>query len=390
MKKKTKIFALLSALFIAFAILPEKVMAQDPNSPPPPQYQSTPPPQQDPNAPPPQQDPNAMQQAPPQEEPQNGDYQEFYSQLSPYGQWVDEPTYGYVFIPTVGPGFYPYRSRGHWEYTDMGWTWVSNYPFGWACFHYGRWNFDNVYGWFWIPGSVWAPAWVAWGGCPGYYGWAPLGFGMRIGVRYDFPADHWCFLRAGYMGRADIYHYYEPRGNNGGFLRNHFTYINETHINNGRSFYSGPRVEEVQRYTGAPIHSVAIRESPTPGRTVVNGNQVNMYKPQVRPVTAGAHPAPQNHMPINQAPSLSQRNAAYRQAHPANAAPARQAAPQQTRQAAPQQRQAAPQQQRQAAPQQQRQAAPQQRQAPMQRQASMRQAPQQREAPRQEGGGGRR
>src|ERR1700722_6322342 len=109
MKKKTKIFALLSALFIAFAI-PGKVMAQDPNSPPPPQQnQQAPPPQQDPNAPPPQQDPNTP--PPPQDEP-NGDYQEFYSQLSPYGQWVDEPTYGYVFIPTTGPGFYPYRSRG--------------------------------------------------------------------------------------------------------------------------------------------------------------------------------------------------------------------------------------------------------------------------------------
>ena len=26
----------------------------------------------------------------------------------------------------------------------------------------GRWFFDDSYGWVWVPGSEWAPAWVAW------------------------------------------------------------------------------------------------------------------------------------------------------------------------------------------------------------------------------------
>ena len=34
-------------------------------------------------------------------------YQVFYDQLSPYGQWVDFPRYGYVWIPDARPDFIP-------------------------------------------------------------------------------------------------------------------------------------------------------------------------------------------------------------------------------------------------------------------------------------------
>ena len=33
--------------------------------------------------------------------------QVFYDQLSPYGQWIDNPNYGYVWIPDVGQDFSP-------------------------------------------------------------------------------------------------------------------------------------------------------------------------------------------------------------------------------------------------------------------------------------------
>ena len=101
--------------------------------------------------------------------------QVFYDDLSPYGQWVNDPDYGYVWAPSVASDFSPYSSDGHWVLTDEGWTWVSDYPWGWAPFHYGRWNFNPAFGWIWIPDTVWGPAWVSWRRSPGYYGWAPLG-----------------------------------------------------------------------------------------------------------------------------------------------------------------------------------------------------------------------
>src|ERR1700754_3890356 len=71
--------------------------------------------------------------------------QVFYDELSPYGQWVDYPDYGYVWTPNAGPDFRPYATNGYWTYSDYGWTWVSNYNWGWAPFHYGRGFYDNYY-----------------------------------------------------------------------------------------------------------------------------------------------------------------------------------------------------------------------------------------------------
>src|SRR5579883_2551035 len=78
-------------------------------------------------------------------------YQEFYDELSPYGQWVEDPSYGYVWVPYVDDDFRPYYTRGHWVMTEFGNTWVSDYNWGWATFHYGRWTYDDYYGWVWIP-----------------------------------------------------------------------------------------------------------------------------------------------------------------------------------------------------------------------------------------------
>src|SRR6266536_3536189 len=75
-------------------------------------------------------------------------YQTFYDELSPYGQWIDYPEYGYVWCPDQGPDFRPYSTMGHWEWSDeYEWLWVSDYDWGWAACHYGRWQYDRYYGW---------------------------------------------------------------------------------------------------------------------------------------------------------------------------------------------------------------------------------------------------
>jgi hypothetical protein len=51
---------------------------------------------------------------------------------------------------------------------------MSEEPFGWATFHYGRWTRLRNIGWIWVPGDEWAPAWVSWRKSNDYIGWAPL------------------------------------------------------------------------------------------------------------------------------------------------------------------------------------------------------------------------
>src|SRR6202012_3214404 len=50
------------------------------------------------------------------------DYQTFYNELSPYGQWINTPEYGYVWTPSAGADFQPYATSGHWVYSNYGWT----------------------------------------------------------------------------------------------------------------------------------------------------------------------------------------------------------------------------------------------------------------------------
>ncbi len=117
----------------------------------------------------------------------------FYDELSPYGDWVQTRDYGWAWFPrNVHPYWRPYTD-GRWVTTDYGWTWASNEPFGWATYHYGRWERDPRFGWLWVPGTVWGPAWVSWQYGGGYVGWAPLppsvGFEANIGIRlgsFDF------------------------------------------------------------------------------------------------------------------------------------------------------------------------------------------------------------
>jgi hypothetical protein len=102
------------------------------------------------------------------------DYSLFYEGLAPYGRWFDVNGYGYCWRPTITvAGWRPYLD-GCWVWSSLGWAWQSNEPFGWATYHYGRWVNLASYGWVWVPGSEWAPAWVAWRQSRDCVGWAPL------------------------------------------------------------------------------------------------------------------------------------------------------------------------------------------------------------------------
>ena len=144
----------------------------------------------------------AAQPQPPAITP-NVSYQAFYDQLSPFGSWMELPTYGYVWQPaaTVRDSRWRPYTVGHWAFTDQGWMWISDEPFGWVAYHYGRWMRTASLGWVWVPGSQWAPAWVAWRFGNDYVGWAPLPpeatFDNSVGIKqwadqqYNLgPADY--------------------------------------------------------------------------------------------------------------------------------------------------------------------------------------------------------
>jgi len=215
----------------------------------------------------------------------NVSFQVFYDQLSPYGQWVDYPSYGYVWIPNAGPDFVPYSTAGHWVWTEFGWTWVSDYDWGWAPFHYGRWDYDDFYGWIWIPDDVWGPAWVSWRFADGFFGWCPLGFGISVnasfGRHFDRDHDHWMFVKDRDLGRDHI-NKFLVNGKNSDRILSSSTVINNSLVDNKRNatYVTGPSREDVQKVTGRKINPVTIQENSRPGQVLKNG-QLQIYRPQV-------------------------------------------------------------------------------------------------------------
>jgi hypothetical protein len=212
-------------------------------------------------------------------------FQVFYDQLSPYGQWVDYPDYGYVWIPDEGSDFVPYSTRGHWVFTDYGWTWVSDYNWGWAPFHYGRWDYSSYYGWFWVPDNEWGPAWVNWRSANGYYGWAPMEPGISISISFGRPYnsqnDHWIFVRDRYIDRSDVNRYYVNRMDHDRIIRDSRV-IENTYFDSKRNtkYVSGPTREDIQRVTGRRVNPVGIQENNAPGQDMRNG-QMHLYRPEV-------------------------------------------------------------------------------------------------------------
>lgn len=116
-----------------------------------------------------------------------------YEDLNAYGNWINDGSYGQVWVPRSTPaGWAPYRT-GHWSYVKpWGWTWIDEQPWGFAPYHYGRWANSNNR-WVWVPPQreqrpVYAPALVAFvgglelaaqlgnqGRTTGPVGWFPLG-----------------------------------------------------------------------------------------------------------------------------------------------------------------------------------------------------------------------
>ncbi len=146
--------------------------------------------------------------------------------LDQNGRWVNDPNYGSVWQPTVGPDWAPYQN-GRWVWEDYyGWTWVSYDPWGWAPYHYGRW-FWGAGGWAWYPGPIFAqPLWA-----PAYVGFFGFGGGLGIGVGFGFGGVGWVALAP-----FEIFHPWWGRGFYGGFrgglLGGHTSIVNNVNIAN--------------------------------------------------------------------------------------------------------------------------------------------------------------
>ncbi len=194
-----------------------------------------------------------------------GDFRHFYESLGSYGSWFHTSDYGYVYQPVVvrERSWRPY-TRGRWVFTNHGWTWFSSEPFGWACYHYGRWALLKNIGWVWIPGNQWAPAWVTWRESPGYIGWAPLppetlawsthSWNGSVDTMFSISTSWYSFVSYRHFGSYAQTHCLPISQNT--LIYQHTTNITHYHTHRERIFVGGPSYRTVCERIGRriPIH----------------------------------------------------------------------------------------------------------------------------------------
>lgn len=218
-------------------------------------------------------------------------YSFFYSDLEPYGQWIDYPPYGYCWVPgAVAMDWRPYW-YGQWVYTDFGWTWASDEPWGWAVYHYGRWFYDPAYGWLWAPGEVWGPAWVEWRWSDDAVGWAPLppaaSWGVQSGLSFHgaagIPTRGWSFVEPRAFVDGNLRRRMFPMAQNSMLLsRTHD--ITRIAVRDGRPFNAAFESNAIERRTGRRVNRLTVVDEPssTVGRGHFQGqDEIGFYRPSI-------------------------------------------------------------------------------------------------------------
>ena len=184
----------------------------------------------------------------------------FYNNLSPYGTWIEIDNGVIVWRPTRAHlGWSPYQ-EGRWIWTGDGWYWHSYEPFGYITYHYGRWYFDDYYGWLWYPDYEWAPAWVEWRYDDDYIGWAPLSpyasFSISVGIFFTYtyyaPYYHWHFVSYRHFCNPYVYKYYVPPKQKYR-IYSHTKYRTNYGYRNGRVQNRGVDVSYIRNRSGQDI-----------------------------------------------------------------------------------------------------------------------------------------
>jgi uncharacterized membrane protein YgcG len=93
-----------------------------------------------------------------QEYASKGSYKDYpygygVSDLNYYGSYTNVPGYGMMWQPYfAGASWCPFDNGAWMFYPNVGYTWISGYPWGWMPFRYGNWAYVPNYGWMWAPG----------------------------------------------------------------------------------------------------------------------------------------------------------------------------------------------------------------------------------------------
>lgn len=261
------------------------------------------------------------------------DYKEFYDQLAPHGEWIqvkpeeiglqpktastnDQGNHKYslsnllcindafasseadaamVFVwkPSAdigvvrvegeSPVYVPY-TNGQWVNTDAGWYFKAPTPVEETVSHYGRWINSPDAGWLWVPGRVWAPAWVDWKQNDNYVSWAPLPPSVYlINGTMSIPLiddNNYLTVNRKYFLEPDIYKYNNLYKDDGKRVSvSEMTGTAGIVVLNNVIINRGPDVNKIREIYKRNIDLVKVQSVKNYKEVKYSDNVYNVYKP---------------------------------------------------------------------------------------------------------------
>ena len=266
------------------------------------------------------------------------DYKEFYDELAPHGEWIevtgkeigvdlkkstsslenkhrkitlqelfgikeayayDDVDFGAFFVwrpaPNVSvsvvegepaPQYVPY-SNGEWVYTDAGWYFKAPTPYEETVHHHGRWVNSPSIGWTWVPGRVWAPAWVDWRENDTYIAWTPVPPGIYIVNNVIVPPqvveERYMIVEKKHFGGPDMYKYMYKENKNKIMIKE-WKRVDGVMVMNKTVINKGPDITGIEKVKGNKIERVSIKKISSKDKVKYSGTEYNVYSPSFKKV----------------------------------------------------------------------------------------------------------
>jgi hypothetical protein len=259
------------------------------------------------------------------------DYKEFYDQLSPHGEWIQirseeiglEPQTAFnknsgdgnfslsslvgvnsayattdaaeemifvwkpsadlavVRVEGVAPVYTPYVN-GQWINTDAGWYFKAPTPAEEIVHHYGRWVDSPADGWLWVPGRVWAPAWVDWMENETDIAWAPVPPSAYI-VNNNIivpliEKEQYVVVEKKHFMQPQLYKYMYNENKNKIMIQE-MTKTGGIMVKNKTVINKGPEVIDIEKYWGNKIDVVKINKVKIKNDAKYSDNEFYIYAP---------------------------------------------------------------------------------------------------------------
>jgi hypothetical protein len=260
------------------------------------------------------------------------DYKQFYDELAPKGEWIevtdndlgmklkssasndkghrkitlselfgvsdayaDDLSFGSFFVWKPAPdlsigvtagepqiGYQPY-TNGEWVYTNAGWYFKAPTPQEEITHHYGRWVNSPSLGWTWVPGRVWAPAWVDWRENDTYIAWAPIPFGINIEnsiiVAPPLVEDRYVVVEQKNFIQPGVYKYMYKENKNKIMIKE-WRRIDGVMVMNKTVINKGPNVTVIRTVTGQPVNEIKIIKVKTIQNVKYTSTEYDVYSPE--------------------------------------------------------------------------------------------------------------